>query len=406
MFRHQTSGIFTIFCNGIFLALTSLGLTEASVSQKIDVTPEGVAWLVRGSWLVGGKQVHLGDAVSPGALLQPSAIAGSQSIELLLPDGQRVIYECYTVDDCARGFRVPPLFAVVDPFAVEFLTDVRQILSAHRKDAPEIEPGGPPVPRLPHDESVAVLDKENRVQIRGLAEKLPNGHYTCNLRSLDSSQPPTFHIGVQKDSPFLTVTVPSAGIYDITVRDDLDMPRVDLFVAAIKTEQTQRIDQAYRKAGKLMAGWNENYTSWPTHDLQRAYLEWLVLDPKALNASRALDTPDHAGGVQSGGATQSPQSLAGQPGLSRTLDATAEPKYSPKPGPRPGATEVSLRSETAGATIHYTVDGSQPTASSAEYEAPIVIKSSELTIKAFASATGKKDSAVVTGNFIVKDEHD
>ena len=65
--------------------------------------------------------------------------------------------------------------------------------------------------------------------------------------------------------------------------------------------------------------------------------------------------------------------------------------------------EVGLRSETPGATIHYTVDGSQPFTESSVYHAPIVVKGTELTIKAFASAKGKKDSPVVTGIFRIGD---
>jgi hypothetical protein len=51
--------------------------------------------------------------------------------------------------------------------------------------------------------------------------------------------------------------------------------------------------------------------------------------------------------------------------------------------------------------MHYTVDGSQPLNSSPIYGAPIMVKGTALTIKAFASAPGKKDSPVVTGIFRV-----
>jgi hypothetical protein len=53
--------------------------------------------------------------------------------------------------------------------------------------------------------------------------------------------------------------------------------------------------------------------------------------------------------------------------------------------------------------MHYTVDGSQPLDSSAVYTAPVMVKGTALTIKAFASAPGNKDSAVVTGIFRIGD---
>jgi hypothetical protein len=65
-------------------------------------------------------------------------------------------------------------------------------------------------------------------------------------------------------------------------------------------------------------------------------------------------------------------------------------------------TAVALRCDSQDATIHYTVDGSQPVTSSPVYRAPIMVKGTELTIKSFASVAGKKDSPIVTGIFRIK----
>jgi hypothetical protein len=64
---------------------------------------------------------------------------------------------------------------------------------------------------------------------------------------------------------------------------------------------------------------------------------------------------------------------------------------------------VTLACKTSDAIMHYTVDGSQPLDSSPVYSAPIMVKGTALTIKGFASAPGKKDSAVVTGIFRIGD---
>jgi hypothetical protein len=94
-----------------------------------------------------------------------------------------------------------------------------------------------------------------------------------------------------------------------------------------------------------------------------------------------------------------------QPAIASTLtDGVAgEPRLSPEPGVFAGDTEVTLHCATPGATIHYTFDGSQPVASSPVYSAPISVKGTELTIKAFASVPGKKDSAVVTGIYRIRE---
>jgi beta-glucanase (GH16 family) len=63
-----------------------------------------------------------------------------------------------------------------------------------------------------------------------------------------------------------------------------------------------------------------------------------------------------------------------------------------------GAVIVSIASSTPGAKIHYTVDGSAPTASSPIYEAPFLVFAN-VTVKASASLAGSTDSAVASQAF-------
>jgi hypothetical protein len=86
-----------------------------------------------------------------------------------------------------------------------------------------------------------------------------------------------------------------------------------------------------------------------------------------------------------------------------TVGVSGEPTFSPKAGYLQGDTEVTLRCDTPGATIHYTVDSSQPTADSPVYAAPISVKGAGLTIKAFSSMPGRRDSPVVTGIYRIRD---
>lgn len=62
---------------------------------------------------------------------------------------------------------------------------------------------------------------------------------------------------------------------------------------------------------------------------------------------------------------------------------------------------VSLSSDTTGATIHYTTDGSEPTASSPVYSEPIVI-TEDTTVKAFAVKEGLTSSKVYTYEYIIQ----
>jgi hypothetical protein len=86
-----------------------------------------------------------------------------------------------------------------------------------------------------------------------------------------------------------------------------------------------------------------------------------------------------------------------------SVRVAGEPRLFPEPGVFARDTMVTLRCDTPGAIIHYTVDSSQPVDSSPVYGAPISVEGTELTIKAFASVPGGKDSAVVTGIYRIRD---
>lgn len=77
--------------------------------------------------------------------------------------------------------------------------------------------------------------------------------------------------------------------------------------------------------------------------------------------------------------------------------AAAVPAFSPPPGSYAGAQSVSL-SSTAGATIYYTTDGTQPTTSSSVYSGPIPVSANE-TIAAIAGGSGFVPSATSVGRY-------
>ena len=83
------------------------------------------------------------------------------------------------------------------------------------------------------------------------------------------------------------------------------------------------------------------------------------------------------------------------------VPTVAKPTFSPAAGEVDSGTEVTISCATAGATIHYTVDGSAPTTDSPVYSTPIEITAAT-TIKAFAVKEDMADSAVATGNYTIK----
>jgi beta-glucanase (GH16 family) len=86
-------------------------------------------------------------------------------------------------------------------------------------------------------------------------------------------------------------------------------------------------------------------------------------------------------------------------------DGTTQPPETPAAAPtfttapaQNGAVVVSLASTTSGATVYYSVDGSTPTPSSQQYQAPFLV-AANLTVKAIATAAGSLNSGVTSQSF-------
>lgn len=84
-------------------------------------------------------------------------------------------------------------------------------------------------------------------------------------------------------------------------------------------------------------------------------------------------------------------------------ETPAAPTFSPAAGTYTTAQNITLSCATTGATIHYTLDGSSPTASSPTYSSAIALsESGTYTIKAIAvSAQATKTSAVASATYVL-----
>jgi hypothetical protein len=80
------------------------------------------------------------------------------------------------------------------------------------------------------------------------------------------------------------------------------------------------------------------------------------------------------------------------------------PTFTPAPGALSGAAEITLATTTEGASIHYTTDGSTPTAESPVYEAPIEAGTGRLSLRALSVAKCHFASAVATASYGVAGE--
>jgi hypothetical protein len=89
--------------------------------------------------------------------------------------------------------------------------------------------------------------------------------------------------------------------------------------------------------------------------------------------------------------------------LGAILQKVATPVSSPAGGTYMNSVTVTITDATPGATIHYTTDGSTPTAASTAYTGPIPVTQTT-TIKAMAAASGMADSDVATAAYTIQQQ--
>lgn len=82
------------------------------------------------------------------------------------------------------------------------------------------------------------------------------------------------------------------------------------------------------------------------------------------------------------------------------IEKVTNPVFTPAAGAIFAGTGVTLACTTEGAAIHYTIDGTEPTAESALYTEPIVINEAT-TVKAIAVKDGMEASSVVTAEYTI-----
>ena len=235
--RSGFSVIFPAICLSLLLLAFSATLL---IAEKTAPAPQGIAWRVTGSWRLDGKGAPIvaGDAIPPGSLLQPDAGAADHSITIFLADGRGILYECFTPENCARGFRVPTLYRVPDPAAVDMLARIHEtVFRGNASSSLQSDSD------LPRGEVLTVIGPGNRVHVAGLAAALSNGRYTYDLRPLNPAYPTQSNVAVEKTAPAIPLTLPAPGLYDLKITDDLKTPRIDLLVAAVTSRTSGEIHE-------------------------------------------------------------------------------------------------------------------------------------------------------------------
>jgi len=123
-----------------------------------------------------------------------------------------------------------------------------------------------------------------------------------------------------------------------------------------------------------------------------------TIEPVSFSASISANPGSHALAVKCSG-----QNATGQATLNIKIvvpPSAATPRFSLASGQYTAKQLVTLTDATAGATIHYTLDGSGPSVSSPVYIAPISVAST-LTIEALAIAPGYSNSGLARADYSI-----
>jgi hypothetical protein len=137
------------------------------------------------------------------------------------------------------------------------------------------------------------------------------------------------------------------------------------------------------------------YSDSSTVDMTNA-VNWSSSNPAVVSTTTAGLACALAQGTAN--VTAASGTIHGQASL--TVAQAAVPTFTPAPGTYTSAQSVTISTTTTAATIHYTTDGSTPTANSTVYSGPIAVSTSQ-TINAIAVASGYSNSTVATGAYTI-----
>jgi hypothetical protein len=253
----------------------------AADSDKPPSKFSGMVWVKRGSWHVNGSptELRLGDAVFPGGLLTASG-KGEQSTVILLPDGQRLLCECYDAKTCSQGFRVPAIMPSPTTTVWEMFVGVRSVLLSRPATADGAFP--PPVGHevlAANAEIVSPVNPDGQVSIAAALRVLPSGQYKLSLTpESPGAAAETGLVGEQSldwVAPHGTayVRTPGPGAYRIRVSDETHEPRIAIEVLATSPASLAKESAGLKQARETIQQWSLTHEGWALHDFLRVYLE-------------------------------------------------------------------------------------------------------------------------------------
>ena len=196
----------------------------------------GMVWKKQGNWHVNGSTstLRLGEAMLPGSLVT----AGNDKIDsltVLMPDGQRLLFECSEAHACAQGFRIPEMIHRPTSVTWAMFVAVRNVLLL--RPATDTAPFPTPVGRAEtagRFEIVAPIEANGQISTATALRDLPAGNYLLAVSRYGQSSDAVTRQPLlwKKLADRGLVKVEGPGLFRLQVTDASDVLRLDIEVLA------------------------------------------------------------------------------------------------------------------------------------------------------------------------------
>jgi hypothetical protein len=274
--------LFTLGANILLGVLLVRGTvtTVAGGSATPGTGFSGMVWENHGDWHLNGSSdtLRLGEAIPPGGLVTAGAKASVHSITILLPDGQRMLCECYEAKTCSQGFRVPAITPPPSPAVWDMFVGVRNVLLLRPPTAETAFPiTAGRAAMAGNFELVAPISPQGEVSITPALRVLPAGQYSLSTtgdgqQASDAPRPVIQPLDWKPGQP-VQVRVGHPGLYRIRISDQALVPRIEIELLAAPPASVPAESAALKQARETIQNWSHTHPGWGLHPFLRVYLE-------------------------------------------------------------------------------------------------------------------------------------
>jgi hypothetical protein len=253
-------------------------LCGPAVAVEAGSGASGMVWEKHGDWHLNGSSngLRLGEAIPPGGLITAGAEGPPHSIVILLPDGQRMLCECYEAKTCSQGFRVPAIAPQPSPPVWDMFVAVRNVLLLRPATAETALPTATGRAEMAANfELVAAVSPQGEISIAPALRALPSGQYGLRVatdgQTTAATAPSVQPLNWSAAQKVAQVRIGGPGLYRIRVSDQASVPRFEIEVLATSTASLAAETAGLKMARETILQWT--HEGWPLHGFLRVYLE-------------------------------------------------------------------------------------------------------------------------------------